>query len=341
MRAPVFLAPLTLAASLAVSLAVPGPAQAAVTVVASIKPIHSLVAGVMQGAGTPHLIVQGGASPHSTSLRPSDATALQDAKVVFWVGEGLEAFLEAPLETLSDKAAVVELAEAPGLKLLAYREGGAWDAHEHEGEEHEHEGEEHEEHAGEEHAHEEHAGEEHEHEHEHEGADMHLWLDPDNAQALVARIAQALMQADPDNASLYLENSKSLARRLDQLSREIERDLAPVKAVPFVVFHDAYQYLDTRFGLNNVGSITVNPESKPGAARLTEIRGKIAELGARCVFAEPQFEPRLVQVAIEGTQARTGVLDPLGADLPDGPDLYFDLMRRNVAELKTCLGEAS
>jgi zinc transport system substrate-binding protein len=310
----------------AAGLALAPPALAEITVVASIKPVHSLVAAVMQGAGTPHLIVQGGASPHSYSLKPSDAAAMQQAAVVVWVGEGLEAFLEPAIETLSGNARVVELAEAPGLRTLAYREGGAWDAHDDEHEDEEHEDEEHEEHG---------------HEHGHDDIDMHLWLDPDNAKAMVNAVAAALIEADPDNSGIYTANASSMAQRLDQLSQEIEHDLAPVKAVPFVVFHDAYQYLDTRFGLANVGSITVNPENKPGAARLKEIHAKIAELGARCVFAEPQFEPRLVQVAIEGSDAKTGTLDPLGADLPDGPELYFELMRRNAAELKTCLGEAS
>jgi len=314
----------------AAGLVLAAPALAEVTVVASIKPVHSLVAAVMEGAGTPHLIVQGGASPHSYSLRPSDAAAMQRAAVVVWVGEGLEAFLEPAIETLSGDARVVELAEVPGLRTLDYREGGAWDAHDDEEHAHdEHEGEEHEEHAHE------------EHEHGHDDIDMHLWLDPDNAKAMVEAVAAALIEADPGNSGIYKANAGSMAQRLDQLSQEIERDLAPVKDVPFVVFHDAYQYLDTRFGLANVGSITVNPEQKPGAARLKEIHAKIEELGARCVFAEPQFEPRLVQVAIEGSNAKTGTLDPLGADLADGPELYFQLMRRNAAELKACLGEAS
>ena len=306
----------------ACGLAVPAALAAEVTVVASIKPVHSLVAAVMQGAGTPHLIVQGGSSPHAYSLKPSDAAALQQAAVVVWVGEGLEAFLEPAIETLSDAARVVELAEAPGLTTRPYREGGNWDTHDddHESEEHEHG---------------------HEEEHGHDDIDMHLWLDPENAKAMVDAVAAALIAADPANSGIYTANARIMAYRLDQLTEEIEYDLAPVKDVPFVVFHDAFQYLDTRFGLNNVGSITVNPEQQPGAQRLQQIRARIADLGARCVFAEPQFEPRLVQVVIEGTEARTGTLDPLGADLADGPELYFELMRRNAAELKACLSEAS
>lgn len=170
---------------------------------------------------------------------------------------------------------------------------------------------------------------------------MHLWLDPDNARAMVAAIAEALAAADPGNGAIYDANARAMSQRLEALSAEIEAGLAPVKDVPFVVFHDAFQYFDRRFGLNTVGSITVNPENQPGAQRLKEIQAKIAGLGARCVFAEPQFEPGLVQVAVEGTDARTATLDPLGADIPDGPELYFELLRRNAASLKACLGEAS
>lgn len=297
-----------------------------ITVVTSIKPIHSLVAAAMQGAGSPHLIVQGGNSPHSYSLKPSDAAALQKAKVVVWVGEGLETFLESSIATLAKDAEVVELAEVPGLTRLAYREGGPWEAHDHE--------------EGEEHGEEEHGEEEHgEEEHGHGETDMHLWLDPDNAKAMVEAVAEALTKADPENSGIYLANSKIMAYRLDQLAAEIEHELAPVKDRPFIVFHDAFQYFDTRFGLNNIGSVTVDPEHKPGAARLREIQSRIKELGARCVFAEPQFEPRLLQVVIEGTDAKVGQLDPLGAELADGPELYFELLRGNAAALKDCLSE--
>lgn len=305
-----------------------GPAGAeAPAVVASIKPVHALVAAVMEGVGSPHLIVKGGASPHATALKPSDAAALEGAAVVVWVGEGLEAFLAPAIESLAGKAGVVELAEAPGVTLLSYREGGPWAEHEHEEEEHEEQAHEHDE------------GEAHDH--DHAGFDMHLWLDPENARAMVAAIAEALTAADPDNAGVYAANRQKLDARLAELSQEIARDLAPVRQVPFVVFHDAFQYFDHRFGLNTVGSITVNPENQPGARRIREIHDKIAALNARCVFAEPQFEPRLVQVVVEGTATKTGTLDPLGAELADGPELYFELLRRNAAALKACLGEAS
>lgn len=367
---------LTLAFATALwTLSPPTAAAETPVVVTSIKPVHSLVANIMKGAGEPHLIVKAGGSPHSYALKPSDAAALERAKLVFWVGDELEIFLEDSIRSLADGAKVLSLADAPGVDLLPFREGGPWGDHgheehaheehdhaehkheehaheehnhaEHKHDEHAHEEHDHAEHKHEEHAHEEHAHEEHGHdEHGHEGhahgdKDMHIWLDPENAKAMAAAVAKALTEADPDNSGIYLANSRAMEQRLDQLSAEISADLESVKDKPFVVFHDAYQYMERRFGLNTVGSITVSPDRQPGAARLSEMRGKITELGARCIFSEPQFEPRLVGVVAEGTDARTGSLDPLGAALEDGPELYFEMMRGNAQALRNCLSEGT
>lgn len=318
-----------------------GPAWALDGVVVSIKPVHSLVAAVMQGVGEPELLVKGAASPHAYALRPSEARALEQAKVVFWVGEGLEAFLAGPLETLGGNARVVELVDADDLIELDFREGGPFEAHDHgdhEGHDHAHDDDDEADHdGGDDHAHEGHGHEGHDH-----GAiDMHLWLDPSNAKAFVQEIEEALSAADPDNAATYEANADALNEKLDVLIAETDGALAPVRGRGFVVFHDAYQYFENRFDIQAAGSITVSPEAIPGAQRLTEIRAKVAELGATCIFAEPQFEPRLISVVAEGTQARTGVLDPLGADLEDGPELYFELIRNLTTSLTTCLAGAS
>lgn len=301
------------------------PARALDGVVASIKPVHSLVAAVMEGVGEPVLIVRGGGSEHAHSLRPSDAQALENATVVFCIGEGMETFLNAPLKTLAADAVVVSLEDAPGLIKLDFREGGPFEAHSHDDGHHD-EG-----HAQGEHDH------SHDHSHDHGAHDLHFWLDPVNARALVARIAQVLSEVDPQNSALYAANAAAYSVRLDELVGEIETIVAPVRERPAVVFHDAYQYFENRFGVNVVGSITVNPEVAPGAQRLSEIRDKVRELGAACVFSEPQFLPRPVAVVMEGTQARAGVLDPLGAEIADGPELYMTLLRNLATSFATCL----
>jgi len=299
-------------------------------VVASIKPIHSLVAAVMEGVGAPTLIVRSTGSEHVYSLKPSDASALDGARVIFWVGHEMETFLEKPIETLGDGATVVALGDTEGLERLKFREGGPFEAHSH-GDEAEHNAE-----AG--HAEESHSEEEHHH--AHGEYDMHVWLDPINAKVLVARIAETLSEADPANAARYAENATAYALKLDMLTAEVTAELAPVKDKPFIVFHDAYQYFEKRFGVNAVGSITVSPEVTPGAQRVKEIHDKVKSLGATCVFSEPQFEPKLVTVVTEGTSARSGVLDPLGSALADGPDLYPQLIRDLAASLKACLSQS-
>ncbi|MCW1753140.1 zinc ABC transporter substrate-binding protein [Rhizobium sp. 1AS12] len=297
-------------------------------VVTSIKPIHSLVSAIMQGVGEPELIVDGAASPHTYNLKPSNARALQDAKVIFWVGPGLEAFLEKPLQALGRDASIAALDDAPGLVKLPFREGGAFEPHD-DGDEHDSAS----------------AAPEHEHDHaeadhDHGAFDTHLWLDPMNAKAMAAMITTTLVAADPANALTYQGNAKALDDKLDALDTEIKGMVAPVKDKPFIVFHDAYQYFEHRYGIRVAGSITVSPETIPGAERVSEIHRKVGELGATCVFAEPQFEPRLVNVVIEGTRAKSGVLDPEAATLKAGPDLYFNLMRGIANSMKDCLSSA-
>ncbi|MBX5184772.1 MULTISPECIES: zinc ABC transporter substrate-binding protein [unclassified Rhizobium] len=294
-------------------------------VVTSIKPIHSLVSAIMQGVGEPELIVDGAASPHTYNLKPSNARALQEAKVIFWVGPGLEAFLEKPLQALGSDASIAALDDAPGLVKLPFREGGAFEPHD-DGDEH----------SEAEAAH----GAEADHDHDHGAFDTHLWLDPMNAKAMATMITTTLVAADPANALTYQANAKALDDRLTALDKEIAAAVAPVKDKPFIVFHDAYQYFEHRYGIRVAGSITVSPETIPGAERVSEIHSKVGELGATCVFAEPQFEPRLVDVVIEGTRAKSAVLDPEAATLKAGPDLYFTLMRGIANSMKDCLSNA-
>lgn len=329
-----------------VTLASAVPAIAEVAVVASIKPLHSLVAGVMDGVGTPDLIVDGAASPHIHALKPSKAQQLQDADVVFWIGHELEAFLEKPLETLPrENAMIVELLDSDGVVRHPIRQDEAFEAHSHadedkhadeDGHGHDHD-----------HDHDHDHGSEHDHDHdghdhdEHAGGepalDPHVWLDPENAKVFVATIAATLAKADPDNAPAYAANAEAMTQRLDTLQAELGKELAPAAGKPFVVFHDAYQYFEKRFGLTAAGAITLNPETAPGAERVAEISGKIRALDAVCLFAEPQFEPKLITVVAEGSNARTGVLDPLGATLDNGPELYPTLLRNMAGAISGCL----
>ena len=293
-------------------------ATAEIKVLASIKPVHSLVASIMEGAGSPSLIVQGSASPHTYSLKPSQADELQNANVVFWVGHELEAFLEKPLETIATKAKAVSLIDTKGIKVLPPRETGNFEPHADEGE----------------------AGHDDGHDHGEE-VDAHVWLDPQNAILIAAQIEKTLVEADPANAATYTANGVKLKAQIEALQTEIQTMLAPTKDKGFIVFHDAYQYFETRFGAKVLGSVTASPEVMPGAERLTELKAKVASLNASCVFAEPNFEPKLVNAIIEGTPAKTGTLDPEASGLTEGPALYSDMMRGIATSIRDCLAQAS
>ncbi len=357
-------------------------ASAAPRVVTSIKPLHSLVSGVMKGIGEPYLLIKGVASPHTFSLKPSDARELERARVIFWVGDVLAPGLERPLEILPKRANVVALGELKGLELVKLREGGLWEGHDDDhGGEKKAEGDHHDEgkeakdgdddhdkekrgkaeddHHDEKektgakdddhekmeakakdddhHEKAEAKGDHGDEEDHHGGFDAHIWLDPMNAQKWVDAIAHELEEVDPDNAKTYEANARKLKTRIDGLHKELARALVPVKGAPYIVFHDAYQYMEKRYGLTPIGSVTLSPEKKPGSARLVAIRRKIRDTKSICVFTEPQFQPRLVNVIMEGTGAGTGVLDPLGTGIPAGEDAYFTLMRNMAKSLRGCL----
>ena len=312
-------------------------ANADVSVVTSIKPVHSLVSSVMQGVGSPTVIIEGAGSPHTYSLKPSQAKQLQDADLVFWMGDELETFLEGPIQNIAKNAKSITLIESHGLKKIKFREGGMFDAHD------DHDDHGHDKHAKDDHddhGKDKHAKDDHD-DHGHGEFDPHVWLDPINAKAIVHEIEEALVKADPKNAKKYEANADRIAGELDQLVKELRAQLEPVQEKGFIVFHDAYQYFEQRFGVSAIGSITVSPEVMPGAERVSDLRNKIRDLKATCVFSEPQFEPKLATTLVEGTDVRTGVLDPLGASMTKGPDLYFQLVREMARSLKECLSAKS
>ncbi|WP_341862586.1 zinc ABC transporter substrate-binding protein [Gymnodinialimonas sp. 57CJ19] len=307
-------------------------------VAADVAPIHSLVARVMEGVGTPDLIVQSGASPHEYSLRPSEAAALQNANLVFWVGPDLTPWLEGAIETIATGAVVTELMEAEGTIELPFREGALFEAHSHgDGDHDAHGDEDHDDHEG--HHHDEHGNEDHDdHAGHHHGAhDPHVWLSPDNAAAWLNVIAAQLSAADPDNAGTYFANAASARSEIVTLTEEVNATLDPVRGGNFIVFHDAYQYFETTFDFPASGAISLSDASDPSPARIAEIQHRIATEGVDCVLAEPQFNMGLIETVLDGTTANTGIMDPLGSDLELGSDLYPQLIRNLAETLADCL----
>lgn len=245
------------------------------------------------------------------------------------------------MATLGKKALVVELSDSPGLLKLAQREGGSFEAHgdgDHSThQEHEKHHDEHEKHGEAD----DHGTDDHEDGHHHGNVDLHYWRDPENAKVFVREIVTALIKIDAGNAETYKANAAQTLASLDVLTQQVNTSLEPVRERPFVVFHDAYHYFENRFGLKAAGAITVNPDTLPGAERVAEIQKTVRDLKAACVFSEPQFEPRIVSVVLENSDAKAAVLDPLGASLDNGPELYFDLMTQMAAAFQTCLANPS
>ncbi len=380
------------------------PANAEIKVVASIKPIHSLASYLMDGIAKPDLIVDGYASPHGFAMKPSHAKMLQNADLIFWVGEDLESFLEKPLSSIAKKAEKIELMETKGLQVLKFRERNIFDEHDHDDhghDDHGHDDHGHDDHGKKEddhddhghddhgkkeddhdhddhgkkeddhddHGHDDHGKKEDDHDHDDHGKkeddhghdhddhgkkeddhddhghddhdghahgefDPHIWLDPINAKAMLNEMAEHLIENDPKNESKYKSNLAKALQEIDKLTIDVMTDLS--SSVASIVFHDAYQYFEKRFNVNILGAFTVNTDVMPGAEQLAEIREIIEHDKVACVFSEPQFNPDIIKAVAKDMNIKTGVVDPLGATLDPGKDLYFNLIRNMSASFKGC-----
>jgi zinc transport system substrate-binding protein len=295
-----------------------GNAHGALKVVVSLKPIHSLVAGVMQGVAQPQLLLNDTQSPHSMTLKPSQIRSLKEADLIFWVGAELEPALSHLLQPRSYRAEVVSLIDTPNLHLLPIRDRDEWHSHGHESTPHM----------------------EHHDQHPHPNThDNHIWLSPENAAIIVRYLTRKLIELDSSHSTTYQRNSEMLLNRLETLDHQIRADLQRVVDTPYIVFHDAYQYFEAHFGMHTLGTVNINPEQLSGARHIHHLRQTIEQRGARCLFTEPQFEPKLVNTLANGLTVKIGELDPLGMQLPAGPDCYFSLLREVADELLNCLSE--
>lgn len=325
-------------------------------VAADIAPVHSLVARVMQGVGTPDLIVRHGASPHGYSLRPSEAGALESAELVVWVGAPLTPWLARSIDTLAGEARHVALLELDATRTLEFRTGATFADHDHghdeaEGEGHDdhdhdeetaHADEQKHEEAGE---HDDHDGHDHDdhdhahddgHDHSHDGIDPHAWMDPENGKAWLDAMAAELSRLDPENAGTYYANAAAAKQEIDAVTDDIATALAPLRDMQFIVFHDAYQYFETRFDIPAAGAISLGDASDPSPARVEEIRDLVTERDITCAFAEPQFDPGILKAVFSGTETTTAVIDPMGTDIPTGPGFYPEFLRAIAASFERC-----
>ena len=312
-------------------------AKADIKVVTTIKPLHSLISSVMDGVGEPSLIIEGTNNPHTFVFKPSHAQMLEEADLVFWIGEDLEAFMEKPLESLAKDAQIISFMELGSIEKLKFREENVFDDHDdhddhdghkdddhddhddHDGHEDEHEG--HDDHAG-------HEG------HNHGEFDAHIWLDPMNAKEMVHEIAHELSELDPSNKETYEANANRTLKSLDKLIEDVDK--AVPKDISYIVFHDAYQYFEKRFGVSSAGALTLNPDVLPGAKQIADVQDLISDKGIKCIFSEPQYNPKIIETLASDMNISTGIMDPLGAYLDKGNTMYEELIKEISNSIKKC-----
>ncbi len=332
---------------------------AEIKVVTTIQPLHSLISNVMGDTGKLNLILEGTASPHSFTLKPSHAKMLQNADVIFWIDKDLESFLEKPLKSIPKKAKVVHLMDLSSLEILKFREKNIYgghddhddhDKHGHKEDKHDkhddhdkhgHKEDKHDKHDDhDKHGHKEDKHDKHDdhdkhgHAHAHGEFDVHIWLDPVNAKKIVEEVEHELSELDPKNAKIYKQNAKNTQKKLDAMIVDINKSIN--KKASFVTFHDAYQYFEKRFGVESLGALTINTDVQPGAKQIAEIQDLVEDRKIKCIFSEPQFNPKLINMIAKNTGAKTGILDPLGSSYKPGKNLYFNLINDLYKNLNNC-----
>ena len=322
-----------------------------IKVVTTIKPLHSLISRIMETRGEPQLIIEGTNNPHTFVFKPSHAKMIEEADIVFWIGEDLEAFMEKPLNSLAKDTKKISFMDSESIEKLKFREENIFDDHDdhddHDGHDDEHEGhddhddhdghkdddhDDHDDHDGHDDEHDDHAG--HHDGHNHGEFDAHIWLDPENAKEMVKIIRDELIKIDPEGQRQYSVNTAGATLELDNLINNVEKELS--KDISYVVFHDAYQYFETRFGVKSAGALTLNPDVLPGAKQIADIQDLISDKGIKCIFSEPQYNPKIIETLGNDMNISTGVMDPLGAFIDPGPTMYVELINGIANSIKEC-----
>ena len=302
-----------------------------IKVVTTIKPLHSLISRIMETRGEPQLIIEGTNNPHTFVFKPSHAKMIEEADIVFWIGEDLEAFMEKPLNSLAKDTKKIAFMDSESIEKIEFREKNIFD--DHDGHEDEHEGHEDDDDHG-------HKDDDHDddhkdaHAHAHGEFDPHIWLDPENAKEMVKIIRDELIKIDPEGQRQYSVNTAGATLELDNLINSVEKELS--KDISYIVFHDAYQYFENRFGVIPAGALTLNPDVLPGAKQIADIQDVINDKGIKCIFSEPQYNPKIIETLGNDMNVSTGVMDPLGAFIDAGPTMYVELINGIANSIKEC-----
>ncbi|QIQ21085.1 zinc ABC transporter substrate-binding protein ZnuA [Zophobihabitans entericus] len=285
-------------------------------IISSIKPVGFITEAIAYDVVETDILLPDGASPHSYALRPLDVQKIKSADLVIWIGKDLETFLPNILKNVDDREQL-QLFGVKGVEALLYSDEDEHD-HEHENEESEHE---------------------HEHDHEHGEFDTHIWLSPEIAKAVAVAIHERLLILFPDKKVQLDANLSSFLSQVTETEQVIAKKLISVQNSGYFVFHDAYGYFERQFGLKHLGHFTLNPEIQPGVQKVYQIKQQLLKEQAVCVFREPQFNPAIIDKVISGTHVRSGILDPLGMDIPVSKDAYTHFLNTLTQQWLNCLND--
>lgn len=290
------------------------PVHAEVRVLTSIQPLQLIAAAVQDGVGKPEVLLPPGASPHHYALRPSDVRRVAEVDLLYWIGPDMEGFLPRVLNGRSKPTVAVQ--SLPRMHLRHFGE----DSQSHD---------EHEEHGDD--------ADEHDHDHRPGSLDAHLWLSTVNARVIAGRMSADLSAADPANAARYQSNLNAFEQRLDALDQRLKDRVAGVAGKPFFVFHEAFDYFESAYGLKHAGVFSVAAEVQPGAQHVAAMRKRLQEAGKTCVFSEPPLRPRLAETLTAGLPVKLAELDALGGTLPVTAQGYEQLLDNLGNGLAGCL----
>ena len=293
-------------------------------VISTIQPINSLVSAVIGNTGKTISIIPAEQSPHDFKLKPSDVKVLQNGNIIFYVSNHLESSVTKVFKNLPKNIKLINLMKESGINHLAIRDNAAWERHDHHGDDHD--------------DHDKHGKKHDDHDDHEKEDDVHIWLSPDNAIKIVQKVNKVLSLYFPENSKIYNDNTTKFIDKIRNLKIELIKELSPIKNKPYIVFHDAYQYFEKTFELNAVGSIALEGDIASSPKQISFIKDKIIKSKASCVFQEPQFDSKLVKIVLEGTNAKTGTLDPHGVNITGNKDFYLQLLKNMAKSLKECLG---
>ena len=278
-------------------------------VLVTIKPLHSIVSAVTDGVVEPALLLDGSVSPHLDRLRPSTLQSLHQADLLVWAGEGVETFLAPAVAQLPGTVSVINLSKAGLPTQLPLRNA--------------------------------HSGHIEDHGKATNKLDAHLWFDPHNAAAIADLVAAKLVEIDPDNARVYTDNSEKFKASLAATVDKVRQQLSGVSEKPFLVFHDALQYFEQRFSLNNAGVVTYQPQVAASAWHLRALQQLIETQSIHCILTEPQLESRTVRSVVDNAELHYAVIDPLASQMEASAGLYEAWLVETAMIIHDCLSHSA